>query len=86
MGTILESWYPTIKNWRLLKRLHNLSNRATANDHALTAHIKFTKINLNGERGLLKMELKSKLVITVLTGALAISGIASTRANTTLIT
>ena len=27
----------------LLKRLHNLSNRATANDHALTAHIKFTK-------------------------------------------
>ena len=31
--------------------------------------------------GLLKMELKSKLVITVLTGALAISGIASTQAN-----
>lgn len=27
------------------------------------------------------MELKSKLVITVLTGALAISGIASTQAN-----
>ena len=35
--------------------------------------------------GLLKMELKSKLVITVLTGALAISGIKlSTQANSPL--
>lgn len=27
----------------LLKRLHNLTNKVTANDHAITAHIKFTK-------------------------------------------
>lgn len=27
----------------LLKRLHNVTNKVTANDHAITAHIKFTK-------------------------------------------
>lgn len=27
----------------LLKRLHNVTNKITANDHAITAHIKFTK-------------------------------------------
>ena len=43
MKQFLKRGTPQSRINGLLKRLHNLTNKVTANDHAITAHIKFTK-------------------------------------------
>ena len=43
MKQFLKRGTPQSRINGLLKRLHNLTNKVTANDHAMTAHIKFTK-------------------------------------------
>lgn len=43
MKQFLKRGTPQSRINSLLKRLHNLTNKVTANDHAITAHIKFTK-------------------------------------------
>lgn len=43
MKQFLKRGTPQSRINGLLKRLHNLTNKVTSNDHAITAHIKFTK-------------------------------------------
>lgn len=43
MKQFLKRGTPQSRINSLLKRLHNLTNKVTANDYAITAHIKFTK-------------------------------------------